>query len=215
MEKLRSLMFFERGQKISERQLVQMVAISVCGILLCMACLAGTTWAWFTVSLHSRENQIQVGQFSVSVAVAADGETLEQVGECYTLAQGEYTVTLTNTGTTNAGCILRLAQDGQADQEQIIPLILAGDALRDDPAQVQKIAEVSVAVYGPDATLTVQPLWGVVSAFAEAIESMTIGEYQPEVSEDADDSSQLPDPPDGETEQESGEQPLTPEESGE
>ena len=183
MGKLRSLMVFERGQRITEHQLMQMVALSVCGIVLCMACLAATTWAWFTVSLHSTENQIRVGQFSVSVAVATGEEALEQENGVYTLAPGEYTVTLNNTGDTNACCTLTLSQDG-SEIIRLIPLKLADDAFRQEPDQEQISIEIPVTVHGQEATLTVRTLWGVSPDSTLPVESMIIGEPQAQLPEE-------------------------------
>ena len=42
---------------------------SVCAILLCVACLAGTAWAWYTVSIEYKQNYIQIGETKVTVKI--------------------------------------------------------------------------------------------------------------------------------------------------
>ncbi len=43
------------GQQVTEKYLHQALVSSICSILLCMACLVGTTWAWFTVTIKTDE----------------------------------------------------------------------------------------------------------------------------------------------------------------
>ena len=57
------------GEKITEKHLRRVLISSICGILLCMSCLAGTTWAWFTVSIENTNNVIQIGEPKVSFAI--------------------------------------------------------------------------------------------------------------------------------------------------
>ena len=70
------------GKRITEKMMTRVLVSSICGILLCMACLAGTTWAWFTVSIENPGNVIQIGQPEVVVTVngslISSGETLEE-----------------------------------------------------------------------------------------------------------------------------------------
>lgn len=46
------------GKKITEKYLYRMLVVSICGIFLCMGCLAGTTWAWFAVTIENKDNVI-------------------------------------------------------------------------------------------------------------------------------------------------------------
>ena len=58
--KFRELFSVPEGKTITEKNLYRMLISSICGILLCMGCLAGTTWAWFAVSVENAENVIAV-----------------------------------------------------------------------------------------------------------------------------------------------------------
>lgn len=67
--RIRDLRAAPKEQKITEGYLRQVLISSVCGILLCMSCLAGTTWAWFTVSIENCDNVIQIGRPEVKLTV--------------------------------------------------------------------------------------------------------------------------------------------------
>lgn len=90
-----SLYNVAKGQKITEQYLRRVLAISICGILLCMSCLVGTTWAWFTVSIENQENVIQIATLSAQVEIQYQGETVSEPSDGrYTLAKGVYSVIL-------------------------------------------------------------------------------------------------------------------------
>ena len=79
--KLKNLFVIPEGQKISEKGLYRVLIANVCSILLCMACLAGSTWAWFTVSVKSTDNVIQMGRPEIKIYTGAteisSGATLQ------------------------------------------------------------------------------------------------------------------------------------------
>ena len=58
--KFRELFSVPEGKTITEKNLYRVLISSICSILLCMGCLAGTTWAWFAVSIENEENVIAV-----------------------------------------------------------------------------------------------------------------------------------------------------------
>ena len=77
---------------------------SLLGILACMVCLAGMTWAWFSVTLTAGVADIESAQYSAQVDVQESGSTnlLSEVGEGepadsmaeYSSEVGVYTATL-------------------------------------------------------------------------------------------------------------------------
>ncbi len=67
--RIKELFTVPDGKKITEKTLSKVLLSSICGILLCMACLAGTTWAWFSVSIENIENVVQIGTADVKVVV--------------------------------------------------------------------------------------------------------------------------------------------------
>ncbi len=79
------------GQKVTEKHLRRVLVSSICGILLCMSCLAGTTWAWYTVEIENRGNEIQIATVTADVNVL-DAESKPDGGGNYTFETGTYTV---------------------------------------------------------------------------------------------------------------------------
>ena len=65
-----NLFSFPKGKKITDKYLGRVLVSSICGILLCMGCLAGSTWAWFTVSLENTGNVIEIDRPEIQVRVA-------------------------------------------------------------------------------------------------------------------------------------------------
>lgn len=66
---LRDLFSVPKNQKVTEQHLFRVLTISVCGILLCMSCLVGTTWAWFSVTIENTGNVIAIGEPGVHLTV--------------------------------------------------------------------------------------------------------------------------------------------------
>ena len=63
-------------KKVTDQYLRHVLVTSICGILLCMSCLAGTTWAWFTVSIENTGNVIDIAEKPSDVIVTVDGSPL-------------------------------------------------------------------------------------------------------------------------------------------
>lgn len=58
--RIKDLFTVPEGEKVTEQVFRRVLISSICSILLCMACLAGTTWAWFTVSIENTDNVIEI-----------------------------------------------------------------------------------------------------------------------------------------------------------
>ena len=89
-----------RNKKITQKAFRRMAFSSALGILACIICLAGMTWAWFTDSVTSSGNTITSSHFDVIVTVkdSRDGEISDESGNFlnYILGAGDsYTVTIT------------------------------------------------------------------------------------------------------------------------
>jgi len=74
--KFRELFSSPEGKRITEKYLYRVLISSICSILLCMGCLAGTTWAWFAVSIENSGNVIQIASVP-NVAVAIDATSYD------------------------------------------------------------------------------------------------------------------------------------------
>lgn len=77
-----------------EQQFFRVLASSVCGILLCMSCLVGTTWAWFMASVENTENVIQLANWKLETSVAGDSAAVSPVDGVYSLPEGSYTINM-------------------------------------------------------------------------------------------------------------------------
>lgn len=73
--RIKELFTVPEGKKITEKMFGRVLISSVCSILLCMACLIGTTWAWFTVNIENTGNEIQIAIVKPIVTVTKDGNT--------------------------------------------------------------------------------------------------------------------------------------------
>ena len=102
--RIKELFTVPEGEKVTEKRLGKVLFSSICSILLCMACLAGTTWAWFTVSIENRGNEIQIATVTANVSIqdkqmnAVD----EDVSGKYELKPGTYTARI-NLGSNATG----------------------------------------------------------------------------------------------------------------
>jgi len=77
--RIKELFTVPKDEKITEKAFARVLLSSVCSILLCMTCLAGTTWAWFTVSVENTGNVIQIGTAQANAAiVSVDGEEVPE-----------------------------------------------------------------------------------------------------------------------------------------
>lgn len=65
----------KESRKMTEKYLYQVLAASICGILLCMSCLAGSTWAWYVVSVENRGVEICTVKPVVEVTVDGNAES--------------------------------------------------------------------------------------------------------------------------------------------
>lgn len=76
-------------QKVTEKHLRRVLIASVCSILLCMSCLAGTTWALFVVTMENEGNIIQIG--TPEVVLTVNGQEFVSGSE---LPEGEHKVSI-------------------------------------------------------------------------------------------------------------------------
>lgn len=74
------------------------------GMALCVVCLCGTTWAWFSASSASSLSTIQTASFSIQVKVTAGEEEILPENGSYSLEAGKtYAVTILPSGDADSG----------------------------------------------------------------------------------------------------------------
>ena len=79
-----------RNKKITQKAFRRMAFSSALGILACIICLAGMTWAWFTDSVTSSGNTIESSHFCVEVTVTKIGDNTENIQNSVVLVEGTY-----------------------------------------------------------------------------------------------------------------------------
>ena len=93
-------------EKVSDKLLSRIMLSAVLEILVCVICLAGLTWAWFSNSVTGTSGNIATAYFAVDISVTQVGPetplspTIEGGKYTYQLsADTEYRVTMTALGT--------------------------------------------------------------------------------------------------------------------
>lgn len=109
-------MIFYKGKHLrsSDRKYMQNVVPLFLGVLICMSCLAGGTWAWFSANQTAPVQLIQSAKYSVDVTVKDTSSTgtpievnvEENVASCTLKTNTSYSVTLTPDGTATKGYCL-------------------------------------------------------------------------------------------------------------
>lgn len=83
-------------QKVTEKQMLTAIIGTAFSILVCMACMAGSAWAWFAVDVEYGDNAISMGTFAPVISVMdANSMVLGQENDGgFALDAGSYTVTV-------------------------------------------------------------------------------------------------------------------------
>lgn len=109
------------GEKVTDKIFGKVLLSSVASILLCMACLAGTTWAWFTVTVENAENVIQIATVAADVTVTKeDVEIPGSENGAYQLDAGTYQVNIRLSGdrTETGRTVYVLVAMGEGEKAQ-------------------------------------------------------------------------------------------------
>ena len=156
------------GEKVTDKAFSKVLASSICGILLCMACLAGTTWAWFTADMASTDNVIQIATVTVDATVTPDDAVAVEDGR-YTLPEGDYAVQVRvdNNATAAARPVYVLVTVTQDGGDTLYYLTFANDATE---------TTVPLTVEGSSATLRFTALWSQPAALPLGDTATVIGE---------------------------------------
>ena len=97
----------ENKEKVTDQALTRSIVISVIGILFCMTCLFGLTWAWFSYSIVTSSNKITAATFDLDITIteqgAGDTVTKGEDGYYALDAAKTYTVSLAKQGTAKTG----------------------------------------------------------------------------------------------------------------
>lgn len=152
--------FQKKGNSESDN-IIRPMVLSLIGIFLCMVCLAGTTFAWFTASVDTRST-LTSANYDLEVEITDEtGTAVTEANGSYALEAGEeYKVKLTASGTSKSGgyCIVN------------------GDGKELKTAQIGKGANLSFTLIPSSGDLyKFIPVWGTYSGDADITDGATIG----------------------------------------
>lgn len=143
-----------KDEKLTDKAFSRMLLPSVLGILLCIVCLCSTTFAWFTDSAPSAQNEIKAAdECLLSVTVTESGEELQNIESGVLLEAGkEYTVTLSlPSGSASGYCMI--VAGGKTYYSDYI-----ARHSRSEPKTVTFTLTVAT-----DQTVVFKPHWGIYS----------------------------------------------------
>lgn len=67
------LLYVPKHGKVSDKEFTLIMISSILGIMLCIICIAGLTWAWFSGSVTSAANNITAASFNIQIDVNVKG----------------------------------------------------------------------------------------------------------------------------------------------
>ena len=146
------LFYIPKYEKVSDKSFSRILLSSIFGAFICVFCLAGLTWAWFTSSVSSNANTISAAKFDVVITVkhSNNTEVTPNIDGSYSLENGTYSVTVKATGDASTG-YCKIVLNGQVYHS--IQLFPAGGEGK--PQTVSFTVNVSSTC-----TLTITPQWG-------------------------------------------------------
>lgn len=93
-------LYIPRHSKSTDENILRLLVPSLLGILLCMICLAGTTWAWFTASVQTQPQTIEAANYDIAVSITNESGDFVPHGQPLETGKS-YKVTLTASGTAD------------------------------------------------------------------------------------------------------------------
>lgn len=107
-----------------KNSLTALLMPSFLGILVCLICVSGMTWAWYCASISSDSSTINAAHYEISTEIknTDNNEKLSKnADEKYVLPTGTYEITLTAQGDASTGyCKIKIdGEDNELHTEQI------------------------------------------------------------------------------------------------
>lgn len=165
---LKRIFYNPRHSKPADENILRLLMPSVVGIFICMVCLAGSTWAWFSSSVQTAPQTIEAASFDISAAVIdASGQPVPS-GQPLQAGQ-KYTVTLTAAGNAPSGGYCEVESGAVfLYTETILPNELLAFTLIPDS----------------NAAYTFTAVWGKYSGKPDITDGCTIEAEQPETGDE-------------------------------
>ena len=165
---LKRIFYNPRHSKPADENILRLLMPSVVGIFICMVCLAGSTWAWFSSSVQTAPQTIEAANYDISADVIdASGQPVPS-GQPLQAGQ-KYTVTLTATGNAPSG--------GYCEVKGGAVPLYTETILPDRSLTFTLIPET-------DAVYTFTAIWGKYSGEPDITNGCTIEAEQPETGDE-------------------------------
>lgn len=166
---LKRIFYNPRHSKPADENILRLLMPSVVGIFICMVCLAGSTWAWFSASVQTAPQTIEAANFDISAAVTDASDQPVPSGQPLEAGQ-TYKVTLTAAGNAPSG--------GYCEVKGGTDLLYTVTLLPDDTLTFTLIPD-DAAVY------TFTAVWGEYSDKPDITDGCIIGQEQPDAGAEA------------------------------
>ncbi len=133
-ELLDRFFYIPKHAKPTDDNIRRLIFPSIAGIVLCMICLAGATWAWFSAGVQLPAQRMTAAYYEVRVesVVKVEGDVpAPQISEgTYTLeADKKYIITLTAHGTVEKCGGYCLIENGDKTVKYYTPTFLPGNTI--------------------------------------------------------------------------------------
>lgn len=160
------LLYVPKHGKVSDKEFTRIMISSVFGIMLCVICLAGLTWAWFSGSVSSAANNITAASFNIQIDVNVKGtetpvpRTVENGIYSFSLENNKvYDVKITADGTATTGyCGVTL---GENSYHTIQIFNISDESRSGSLLSTDRPQEITFTVNATDSTLLkIVPQWG-------------------------------------------------------
>lgn len=160
------LLYVPKHGKVSDKEFTRIMISSVLGIMLCVICLAGLTWAWFSGSVSSAANNITAASFNTQINVKVKdtktpvSPTVENGIYSFSLENNKiYDVKITADGTSTTGYCKVIFGENTYYTIQIFNI--SGEPQPGSLLSTDRPHEITFTVNATDVTLLkIIPRWG-------------------------------------------------------
>lgn len=147
--------------KPTDENIMQLLMPSILGMLICMVCLAGATWAWFTATTTVSVPPVSAAYFDVTTVITPEASVTdddENEVRTYTIEKNKpYTVTLTATGNASIGGYCKVTVD---DDTYYTPHMSTNVNSEGSNTEIHTF---SFNVCSSSGEITIIPYWGKTS----------------------------------------------------
>ena len=162
---LETLLYDPKHMKQKDDNFIKLLAPSFIGVLLCLACLVGMTWAWFGTSVQSGSNRISAANYDLKVTVEGNAaDVTKNDGACYIPLEQNvtYQITLAGTGNATIGFGTLTVEESDDAGKAVVYYTKSIATPKATSSENPKTRTFSVKS-GQPAQLVIKPVWGKFS----------------------------------------------------